>query len=123
MKKGIKKSIACLVAVLMIVSSLPLTVFAGGATTNSDLADDSAISTQSSTQTINVTNNNYYGILKSNGDQNIRFTDPTMTIVNDGENANFDIGFVTFNVSGLKGQSVTVSNAKYTFNLTKADWT
>lgn len=101
MKKIFKKSLACLIAVLMIVSSLPF------ATLTANAAE---------TVTVNVTNSNFYGALTNNS-TNDRVTSNVITICNDGENDNFDIGFVTFNVSSLKGQNIKISNANYTYKL------
>ena len=108
MNKMFKKSIAVLIAVLMIVTSLPFTAITAQAA--------------SSTQTINVTNGNYYGAMIQSKGTN-RFTSPVITVVNDAQNDNFDIGFVTFDVSSLKGQKISVVDALYKYVLYNASWT
>ena len=109
MKKTFKKTLALLISVLMVLSSVSI---GGGLTAQAT----------TSTQTISVTNNNYYGVLRStNG--NSRYTAPTMTIVNDAKRSNFDIGFVTFNVSALKGQNINISEALYKYVIYNASWT
>ena len=59
MNKMFKKSIAVLIAVLMIVTSLPFTAITAQAA--------------SSTQTINVTNGNYYGTTFQRNPQTLDF--------------------------------------------------
>lgn len=96
MKKIFKKSLACLIAVLMIVSSLPF------ATLTANAAETKSASVMK-----------YGTIVKTNCTN--RATGTALTIVNDNKDDNFDIGFVTFNVSNLS--STIISNANYTFNV------
>lgn len=100
MKKVFKKSVACLIAVLMIVSSLPFAAVTANAATSA---------------TVNVP---YYGVLKDST-SNSRFTDPKITLCNDGENANFNIGYVTFDVSSDDFASKVFTEANYVYNLTQ----
>ncbi len=96
MKKIFKKSLACLIAVLMIVSSLPFaTLTASAATTTS-------------TVTVSA-----YGIIK--GSDQGRFTDPKLTICNDAQDGNFTIGFVNFDVSNASCTDLDEVSASYNF--------
>lgn len=96
MKKIFKKSLACLIAVLMIVSSLPF------ATLTANAAETKSASVMK-----------YGTIVKTNCTN--RTTGTALTIVNDNKDDNFDIGFVTFDVSNLS--STIISKADYTFNV------
>lgn len=96
MKKIFKKSLACLIAVLMIVSSLPF------ATLTANAAETKSASVMK-----------YGTIVKTNCTN--RATGTALTIVNDNKDDNFDIGFVTFDVSNLS--STVISKADYTFNV------
>ncbi len=100
MKKIFKKSLACLIAVLIIVSSLPFATLTANAATSA---------------TVNVS---YYGVLKDST-SNSRFTDPKITLCNDGENANFDIGYATFDVSSDDFVNKVFTEANYVYNLTQ----
>lgn len=57
-----------------------------------------------------------FGILKSTAGNSRLKDDKRLVIVNDAQNDNFDIGYVTFDVSELAGQNVKLSHAYYTFN-------
>ena len=96
MKKIFKKSLACLIAVLMIVSSLPFATFTASAATTTSTATVSA-----------------YGIIK--GSDQGRFTDPKLTICNDAQDGNFTIGFVNFNVSNISCTDLDEVSASYNF--------
>ena len=96
MKKIFKKSLACLIAVLMIVSSLPFATFTASAATTTSTATVSA-----------------YGIIK--GSDQGRFTDPKLTICNDAQDGNFTIGFVNFNVSNISYTDLDEVSASYNF--------
>lgn len=90
MKKTIKKLVACLLAVMMVATALPLSVFA---------ADEE-------TTTVPVAAG---GVVQFGG--NSRFDGTTMNIVNDGSDSNFDIGFWRFDISSLKALGATVTSA------------
>lgn len=96
MKKIFKKSLACLIAVLMIVSSLPFATLTASAATNTSTATVSA-----------------YGIIK--GSDQRRFTDPNLTICNDAQDGNFTIGFVNFDVSNVSCTDLDEVSASYNF--------
>ena len=98
MKKIFKKSLACLIAVLMIVSSLPFATLTANAATT--------------TSTVNVT---HYGVIY-NGNYD-RFIDPVLKICNDNENNNFTIGFINFDISGLSFTSSDTVLCDYTYGL------
>lgn len=97
MKKIFKKSLACLIAVLMIVSSLPFTAVTANAATSA---------------TVNVT---HYGVICNNN--GTRFADPVLKICNDNENNNFTIGFINFDISGLDFASSDTVSCNYTYGL------
>lgn len=96
MKKIFKKSLACLIAVLMIVSSLPFATLTASAATTTLTATVSA-----------------YGIIK--GSDQGRFTDPNLTICNDAQDGNFTIGFVNFDVSNVSCTDLDEVSASYNF--------
>lgn len=96
MKKIFKKSLACLIAVLMIVSSLPFATLTASAATTTSTATVSA-----------------YGIIK--GSDQGRFTDPKLTICNDAQDGNFTIGFVNFDVSNVSCTDLDEVSASYNF--------
>ncbi|WP_290905664.1 hypothetical protein [Eubacterium sp.] len=96
MKKIFKKSLACLIAVLMIVSSLPFATLTANAATTTSTATVSA-----------------YGIIK--GSDQGRFTDPKLTICNDAQDGNFTIGFVNFDVSNVSCTDLDEVSASYNF--------
>lgn len=96
MKKIFKKSLACLIAVLMIVSSLPFATLTASAATTTSTATVSA-----------------YGIIK--GSDQGRFTDPNLTICNDAQDGNFTIGFVNFDVSNVSCTDLDEVSASYSF--------
>lgn len=98
MKKIFKKSLACLIAVLMIVSSLPFATLTASAATT--------------TSTVNVT---HYGVICNN--YGTRFSDPVLKICNDNENNNFTIGFINFDISGLSFTSSDTVLCDYTYGL------
>ncbi len=96
MKKIFKKSLACLISVLMIVSSLPFANLTASAATTTSTATVSA-----------------YGIIK--GSDQSRFTDPNLTICNDAQDGNFTIGFVNFDVSNVSCTDLDEVSASYSF--------
>lgn len=96
MKKIFKKSLACLIAVLMIVSSLPFATLTANAATTTSTATVSA-----------------YGVIK--GSDQRRFTDPNLTICNDAQDGNFTIGFVNFDVSNVSCTDLDEVSASYNF--------
>ena len=98
MKKIFKKSLAYLIAVLMIVSSLPFATLTANAATT--------------TSTVNVT---HYGVIFNNN--GTRFSDPVLKICNDNENDNFTIGFINFDISGLSFTSSDTVLCDYTYGL------
>ncbi|WP_290911815.1 hypothetical protein [Eubacterium sp.] len=96
MKKIFKKSLVCLIAVLMIVSSLPFATLTASAATTTSTATVSA-----------------YGIIK--GSDQGRFTDPKLTICNDAQDGNFTIGFVNFDISNISCTDLDEVSASYNF--------
>lgn len=96
MKKIFKKSLACLIAVLMIVSSLPFATLTANAATTTSTATVSS-----------------YGIIK--GSDQGRFTDPKLTICNDAQDGNFTIGFVNFDISNISCTDLDEVSASYNF--------
>ncbi len=86
MKKVLRKYVALLISVLMVLSSLPLTA----------LGAESALSP------------NAVGCLCYNES---RWSSPNANIVNDGAANNFSMGYVKFDISGLSGKHIT--NAVY----------
>lgn len=99
MKKTIKKLVACLLAVMMVATALPLTVFA---------ADEE-------TTTVPVAAG---GVIDSDAS---RFSNNQMNIVNDCQDSNFSIGFWRFDISALKAIDATVTSATLNVNVVSKD--
>lgn len=60
-----------------------------------------------------------YGAVVKGGAEN-RASGTSLNIVNDGEDGNFDIGFVTFDISNINLSEYKITDATYTFNITVA---
>lgn len=85
MKKTFKRTIACFIAVLMVISSLPFTAFAANA------GDSSTTSTSIGVKS--------YGVFTNEGSQ--RWGGTYANIINDDGEGYFDIGFVNFDISNF----------------------
>lgn len=93
MKKLFKKSIACLIAVLMIITSLPLTAITAQAAVNGTLTQDG------------------YQILVS-GSQS-RWSNGQFNIVNDQQENNTSAGIIRFDISQIKNLAVNSATLNY----------
>lgn len=96
MKKLFRRSLACIIAVVMIATSLPFSAITVGAAT--------------STTPIN---RSYYGLYASSN----RTGTNTFDLVNDSQNSNFSVGYVTFNISGINYTEAKRISATYTFKI------
>lgn len=85
MKRFFKRTIACLIAVLMVVSSLPFTVLTANA------ADSSTVSKQISVKS--------YGLFTN--ETGNRWGGTYANVINDATENMFDIGYVNFDISGF----------------------
>lgn len=85
MKRFFKRTIACLIAVLMVVSSLPFTALTANA------ADSSTVSKQISVKS--------YGLFTN--ETGNRWGGTYANVINDATENMFDIGFVNFDISGF----------------------
>lgn len=85
MKRFFKRTIACLIAVLMVVSSLPFTALTANA------ADSSTVSKQISVKS--------YGLFTNEAGN--RWGGTYANVINDATENMFDIGFVNFDISGF----------------------
>lgn len=94
MKKSFKKLVACLIAVLMVVSSMPLTAIAASSTA------------KLAVQAVGVINNG-----------GTRYSDGKINVANDGEDGNFTIGFWRYDLSEVKANGGTVTEASMTATL------
>lgn len=104
MKKTFKRTIACLLAMLMVISSLPFTVFAANA------GDSSTTSTSIGVKS--------YGVFTNEGSQ--RWGGTYANIVNDAKEDMFDIGFVNFDISNFTAtQFDEFSKVYYTIYIDK----
>lgn len=104
MKKTFKRTIACLLAVLMVISSLPFTVFAANA------GDSSTTSTSIGVKS--------YGLFTNEGGQ--RWGGAYANIINDDGEDKFDIGFVNFDISNFTAtQFDDISKVYYTIYIDK----
>ena len=105
-KRLFKKSIACLLAAIMIAASLPLTALA-------DATTDAVIH-----QTI-TSKNNRVGIITKDPDGGGRVNGNDYNIVNDGTNDNFTAAFWKYDSSEVKNLTgTTINSANFTFTIT-----
>ena len=93
MKKMFKKSIAMLIAVLMVISAMPFT----------------AITASAATGTLS---NSGFTIVANGG---TRWKNNQMNIVNDQGTDNTSLGIIKFDISSLKGKKI--DSAKLTFSI------
>ena len=98
MKKMFKKSIAMLIAVLMVISAMPFTAITAFA----------AASTLSNSGFTIVYNN-------SNGNSNTRWENNQFNIVNDQKYDNTSVGILKYDISALKGK--TIDSATLNFSV------
>lgn len=104
-KRLFKKSIACLLAAIMIAASLPLTALA-------DATTDAVIH-----QTI-TSKNNRVGIITKDPDGGGRVNGNDYNIVNDGTNDNFTAAFWKYDSSEIKNLTgTTINSANFTFTI------
>lgn len=99
MKKLFRRSLACIIAVVMIATSLPFSAITAGAATENTTIERSFLGV--------------YAEGTSRFDENTS----TATIVNDSENSNFSIGYVTFDISNLSYGDLDGITASYSFNV------
>ena len=93
MKKMFKKSIAMLIAVLMVISAMPFTAITASAATN-------------------TLSNSGFTIVANGG---TRWKNNQMNIVNDQGSDNTSLGIIKFDISSLKGKKI--ASAKLTFSI------
>lgn len=104
-KRLFKKSIACLLAAIMIAASLPLTALA-------DATTDAVIH-----QTI-TSKNDRVGIITKDPDGGGRVNGNDYNIVNDGSDANFTAAFWKYDSSEVKNLTgTTINSANFTFTI------
>lgn len=104
-KRLFKKSIACLLAAIMIAASLPLTALA-------DATTDAVIH-----QTI-TSKNDRVGIITKDADGGGRVNGNDYNIVNDGSDANFTAAFWKYDSSEVKNLTgTTINSANFTFTI------
>ncbi len=104
-KRLFKKSIACLLAAIMIAASLPLTALA-------DATTDAVIH-----QTI-TSKNDRVGIITKEADGGGRVNGNDYNIVNDGSDANFTAAFWKYDSSEVKNLTgTTINSANFTFTI------
>ena len=104
-KRLFKKSIACLLAAIMIAASLPLTALA-------DATTDAVIH-----QTI-TSKNDRVGIITMDADGGSRVNGNAYNIVNDGADKNFTAAFWKYDSSEVKNLTdTTINSANFTFTI------
>lgn len=104
-KKLSKKSLSLLIALIMVFSALPLTP---------PISADAAVTTKT------VSINGFGTVCKEQS----RSADGKITIVNDQEDKNFSVGYISFTgIRNLKDSSYKINNAVYTYQLYIANWT
>lgn len=104
-KRLFKKSIACLLAAIMIAASLPLTALA-------DATTDAVIH-----QTI-TSKNDRVGIITKDADGGSRVNGNAYNIVNDGADDNFTAAFWKYDSSEIKNLTdTTINSANFTFTI------
>lgn len=98
MKKMFKKSIAMLIAVLMVISAMPFTAITASAAANT------------------LSNNGFTIVYNnSNGNSNTRWENNQFNIVNDQKYDNTSVGILKYDISALKGK--TIDSATLNFSV------
>ncbi len=103
MRKLFKRTLVCLIAVMMIVSSLPIT----------------AISVQAATSSLSL---QYSGILINSTSATNRYSKnsstnvATLTVVNDMQASNSDVGYAGFDISSFSVGDDEIVEAEYSFD-------
>lgn len=97
MKKLFRRSLACIIAVVMIATSLPFSaITVGAATSNTTI------------------NRSHYGVYAA---ANSRAGTDSFVLVNDSQNSNFSVGYITFDISGITYTEAKRISATYTFKI------
>lgn len=107
MKKLFKRSLACIIAVVMIATSLPFSAI----TANADTTANSSITM------------NAFGAFKNKNGNASRVGADYISVCNDGQSSNFVMAVFKFNISGLTvDDSMTISaKFKYYLQLTESE--
>lgn len=100
MKKFFRRSLACIIAVVMIATSLPFSAITAGAATSTTPITRSC-----------------YGVYATS--DNNRTATNGFVLVNDSQNSNFSVGYVTFDISGINYTEAKRISAIYTFNINR----
>lgn len=102
--KMLKKTLSCLLAIMMVVASVPV----------------AGITAQAASYSATVTD---YNVFRGNNATNVdRFDESNkiLKVCNDNTSENFTIGFVNFDVTNVSCNSNDVLNAYYNFNVSMA---
>lgn len=99
MKKFFRRSLACIIAVVMIATSLPFSAITAGAATENKTIERKCLG------------------VYAEGTSRFKEATSTVTICNDSENKNFSIGYVTFDISKLSYGDLDGITASYSFNV------
>ena len=116
MKKFFKRTIACLIAMLMVISSLPFTAFAEDSSVQPVVDDGVGV-------TCSMRN---YGVFTDKNGGSDRFkANNWIDITNDGTSDTFTIGYINFDISGIKASEFdeihgdfTLRHQKYQYEYT-----
>lgn len=100
MKKFFRRSLACIIAVVMIATSLPFSAITVGAATENKTIERKCLG------------------VYAEGTGRFKDATSTVTICNDSQNSNFSIGYVTFDISKLSSYGdLDGITASYSFNV------
>lgn len=99
MKKFFRRSLACIIAVVMIATSLPFSAITVGAATENNTIERKCLG------------------VYAEGTDRFKEATSTATICNDSQNENFSIGYVTFDISNLSYGDLDGITASYSFNV------
>lgn len=111
MKKTFKRTIACLLALLMVISSLPFTVFAEDNSVQPVVDDGVGVTCKWKN----------YGVF-TNFNKGKRFsTGNYITAINDGHVDDFSIAYINFDISGIKASEYDNISALYEVRHEKYD--
>nr|MDD5837702.1 hypothetical protein [Eubacteriales bacterium] len=100
MKKFFRRSLACIIAVVMIATSLPFSAITVGAATENKTIERKCLG------------------VYAEGTGRFKDATSTVTICNDSQNSNFSIGYVTFDISNLSSYGdLDGITASYSFNV------
>lgn len=98
MKKFFRRSLACIIAIVMIATTLPFSAITVGAATENKTIERKYLGVYAASSKDRTATNGFY-------------------LVNDSQSSNFSVGYITFDISGIDYTEAKRISATYTFNI------